>query len=159
MNRAIFAGTFDPVHYGHIDVVKAASKLFDRVVWLMAKNGAKKNCQFALDTRRAMMEQVIKNEKLENVVVESAPYPLALVDVAQALDAQFLVRSFRLTSDFEYELQMSLVNRQLDGDIQTVFLPPLQEHLHISSTTVREVILLHRPLTAFMPEYLSSLFF
>lgn len=157
MKKAIFAGTFDPVHFGHIDIVEVASLLFDEVLWVNATNSAKKP-MFSPETRHLMMENVVDRLDRENVKVETLLADIALVDLATMRGAQYLVRSFRLTADFEYELQLALINRKLDSGIQTVYLPPKQEHLHISSTAVRELIRLRKPLDDYMPDYLRSLF-
>jgi pantetheine-phosphate adenylyltransferase len=156
--RAIFAGTFDPVHYGHIDVVKAAARIFDTVVWAVVFEGTKQP-KYTSFLRLDWVRQVVMEEELHNVEVVLVPAAQALVDTAREFEASFLIRSFRLTADFEYELQLALINQNLDQDIQTVYIPPRQEHLHISSTAVRELVRLNvqRRLLSYVPEYILPL--
>jgi pantetheine-phosphate adenylyltransferase len=159
MKRAIFAGTFDPVHFGHIDVVKVASTLFDEVLWMVGENKTKNKPLNDAVGRFTMIEKVIAEEKFTNVKVSSMWYGDTLVATALKHEAGFLVRSFRLTADFEYELQLALINQKLDPSIQTVYIPPKQEHLHISSTAVRELSRLQAgrdKLASYVPEYLVS---
>jgi pantetheine-phosphate adenylyltransferase len=157
---AVFAGTFDPPHFGHLDVVEKASEIFDLVIWAVADNSSK-NPMFSLDERMDIMAKM-KAERLDNyglpIIIRALQPNQFLVDFARENKARFLVRSFRLTADFEYELQLSLINKKLAPEIQTVFIPPEQEHLHISSSIVREFIKSRHNTDELTTEYLCNTF-
>lgn len=134
---AVFPGTFDPIHWGHIDVLETAARLFDRVIWAIAENPGKKT-MFTEKQRMTMMQVMVHARNMENVIVTYSP--AFLVDICQNFQARYIVRSFRMTADFEYEMQMAFANAKLDMMINTVFIPTRQHHMHISSTLVRELI-------------------
>lgn len=137
MKIAIYPGTFDPITFGHIDIIKRASQLFDHLIIASAKD-SNKNPLFSLDER----VELIKNEinKLENsdkISVEK--FEGLLVEFAKQKNAKIIVRGLRAVSDFEYEFQMFGMNSQLNPNIQTVFLPASENHHFIASKLVKEV--------------------
>ncbi len=131
---AIYPGTFDPLTYGHLDVLKRASKLFDEVIISVAKDSSK-NAILSLDERISIIEEVIKG--IDNCRVES--FDGLLVNYAKEKNANVIVRGLRAISDFEYEFQMALTNRKIAENIETVFLMPGEKYSFISSTLVREI--------------------
>lgn len=134
MRRAIYAGTFDPVTNGHLDVLARACALFDEVVMAVALNEAKKPL-FPVERRQALIEGNLK--ELPNARVEV--FDGLTVDFARKVDAQAIVRGLRAISDFEFEFQMAQMNRHLAGEIETIFLMPKQEHFYTSSNIVKGV--------------------
>ncbi len=136
MQRVIYPGTFDPITNGHADLIQRASVIFDRIVIGIAANPTKKPW-FSVERRVSLAKQAL--DGLNNV--EVVGFNGLLVDFAQSFDAHILLRGLRAVSDFEYEFQLSNMNRRLMPDLETVFLTPAEEYSFISSTLVREVAL------------------
>ncbi len=130
---AVYPGTFDPVTNGHLDLVERSLRMFDKVIVAIAAN-PKKEPLFSLDERLAMFRTAVRGRK--NVRIEG--FDRLLVDYMKEKKAVGLVRGLRAVSDFEYEMQMALMNRRLDSDIETVFLMPSEEYSFITSTIVKE---------------------
>lgn len=130
---AVYPGTFDPVTNGHIDLVERSLTIFDEVVVAVAEN-PKKAPLFSLEERLALFKAVTTSYK--NVVIEG--FDGLLVDYVKQKNAVAIVRGLRAVSDFEYEMQMALMNRRLDSTIETVFLMPNEEYSFITSTIVKE---------------------
>jgi pantetheine-phosphate adenylyltransferase len=143
---AIYPGTFDPITYGHIDVVQRAAELFPRVIVLVAKNSTKRPL-FNDEERVAMIREVFRG----NRKVEVDLFDGLLVDYAKKKKAVALIRGLRAVSDFEYEFQMALTNRKLAPSIGTVFLVPHEKYTYLNSTIVREVARLGGDVTGFVP--------
>jgi len=143
---AIYPGMFDPVHFGHIDVVKDASQIFSRVIWAVGVNPAKKP-MFTTEQRLEMMELA---NNFPNV--EVVQFSGLLVRFAELAGARFIVRSLRMAMDFEYEFQMSLVNKQIASELTTIYLPAHQKHFHLSSTAVRELIFNSESIDGYLPD-------
>lgn len=143
---AIYPGTFDPITYGHIDVVRRARELFSRVVVLVARNTAKQP-MFTDDERTAMIREVFKGDRR----VEVDGFDGLLVDYARRRKASVIVRGLRAVSDFEYEFQMALTNRKLAPTVDTVFLVPHEKYTYLNSTIVREVARLGGDVSDFVP--------
>lgn len=134
MNRiAVYPGTFDPVTNGHIDLVQRSLRIFDEVIVAIAAN-PKKAPLFPLEQRIAMFREA--TVKFKNVVIEG--FDGLLVDYVRKKNAVGIIRGLRAVSDFEYEMQMALMNRRLDSSIETVYLMPSEEYSFITSTIVRE---------------------
>ena len=134
MRTAIYPGTFDPITNGHLDILKRALKLFDKVIITIARNSAK-NPLFSEEDRLAMIKESVKNLK----GVEIDCFDGLLVDYARKKKATAVVRGLRAISDFEYELQMALMNRKLDDHLVTVFLMPNEKYTYLNSSIVREI--------------------
>jgi pantetheine-phosphate adenylyltransferase len=130
---AVYPGTFDPVTNGHIDLVQRSLTIFDEVIVAVAAN-PKKQPLFSLEERIAMFKEV--TAKYKNVVIEG--FDGLLVDYVKKKNAVGIIRGLRAVSDFEYEMQMALMNRRLDSNIETVYLMPSEEYSFITSTIVKE---------------------
>ena len=134
MKIAVYPGTFDPITRGHIDMVRRAAPLCDRLIVGVARS-TPKNVWFSLEERIDLVTDAFS--ELANVEVRH--FEGLLVDFAREVGSGFLVRGVRAFSDFEYELQMALINRKLAPDIETIFLMPAEEYSYVSSSRVREI--------------------
>jgi pantetheine-phosphate adenylyltransferase len=132
---AIYPGTFDPVTNGHIDIIKRACKIFDKIIVAVANNTAK-NCQFSLDKRVKMMKLATNNYHK----IDVKEFNCLLVDFANQEGANTIIRGLRAVSDFEYELQMSYANQSLDEKIDTIYLMPTLNNAFVSSSIVRNIL-------------------
>jgi pantetheine-phosphate adenylyltransferase len=134
MKTAIYPGTFDPLTNGHLDLIERASKLFGKLIVLVGENTAKKPL-FDVKERIFMIEESIKH--LKNVSVDSNSE--LTVEYARKHKVKILVRGVRAFADFEYELQMALMNRKLDENIETVFLMPKNEYSYLNSSLIKGI--------------------
>ena len=148
MTTAICPGSFDPITLGHLDIIRRASGLFDRVIVVVMTNAAKTPL-FSQDERVDLIGRVIKEEGLLNVEVDS--YNGLLADYAKARQADAIVKGLRAMSDFEYEFQMALTNRKLNSHAETVFLTTTAEHMYLSSSLVKEVAHFGGDISGFVP--------
>lgn len=146
MKIAIYPGTFDPITFGHIDIIERACSMFDRVIVMVARNSAKKPL-FAAGERVKMIREAVKG--ISNVTVESSDG--LLVNFAKEKKARAIVRGLRAISDFEYEFQMALMNRKLADEITTVFLMPHEKYTYLNSTIVREISRMGGDVSGFVP--------
>lgn len=134
MKTAVYPGTFNPITRGHIDMVTRAAPLCDTLIVGVARS-TPKNVWFSIEERIELVEDAFAD--LPNVRVQ--PFEGLLVDFAKKIGAGFIVRGVRAFSDFEYELQMTLINRKLAPEIETLFLMPAEEYSYVSSSRVREI--------------------
>ena len=148
MRIAIYPGTFDPITNGHIDIIKRALKLFDKVIITVARNSAK-DPLFSEEDRLAMIREAVRN--LKGVEVDT--FDGLLVKYARRKNATAFVRGLRAISDFEYELQMALMNRKLNEDLVTVFLMPNEKYTYLDSSIVREIASHHGNVSKFVPPH------
>lgn len=152
MKKAIYPGSFDPVTYGHIDIIERASKIFDELVVAVLNNKAKSPL-FSVDERVNILNEVLGN--IPNVRVES--YEGLLVDFAVNCNAGVIVRGLRAVTDFEYELQLAQTNNVLNGGIDTVFLTTSLKYAYLSSSTVKEVASYGGDIDKFVPPLVRRL--
>ena len=145
MNKAVYPGTFDPITRGHEDLVRRAARLFDHVVVAVADSRAKRPF-FSMDERVQMGKDVLASHHNVEVVGFSG----LLMDFLRQHGARIILRGLRAVSDFEYEFQMAGMNRQLWGDVETVFLTPSEQYMFISATIVREIASLGGDVTPFV---------
>ncbi len=146
MSIAIYPGTFDPVTNGHIDLIERASKLFDRVVVSIATN-QNKTPYFSTEQRLALLRQVLAPYSNVSVAVVQG----LLVDFAQQQNATVILRGIRTSTDFDYELQMAGMNRQLNATLETIFMVPAEQFSFVSSNLVREIASLGGDVSRFVP--------
>jgi pantetheine-phosphate adenylyltransferase len=144
---AVFPGSFDPLTNGHVDIIVRGARLFDRIIVAILRN-AEKRPLFTADERVSMARDVF--HEYPNVEVES--FDGLLVDYAQMKQASVIVRGLRAVSDFEFELQMALMNRRLGPDIETVFMMPAEQYTYVSSRLIKEVFSLGGPVAGLVPE-------
>lgn len=145
-NIAIYPGTFDPITFGHMDLIERAARMFDRVIVGVAVNANKKPL-FSLEERVNLAKAVIKKENVEVLGFESL-----LTDFAAQQGANIILRGLRAVSDFDYEFQLAGMNRYLAPTIESLFLMPSENFTYISSKLVREISILGGDVTKFVPE-------
>lgn len=146
MNLAICPGSFDPITRGHVDIIRRAANIFDKVIVLVLTN-PNKNHTFDLQERRALIEKALG--KCENIEIDS--YCGLLADYAKNKGATAIVKGLRAMSDFEYEFQMALTNKKLYPGLETVFLTSSAENMYLSSSMVRQVALFGGDISPFVP--------
>lgn len=146
MNVAIVPGSFDPVTNGHLDIIKRTSQLFD-VVYVSILSNSSKNPWFSVEERISLIKRVTKD--IPNVKVEG--FTGLLVDYARERNAKFIVKGLRAVSDFEYEFQMSLTNKQLAPEIETFFITTNAKYAYLSSSIVKEVVKFGGDVTEMVP--------
>lgn len=149
MRTAIYPGTFDPITYGHMDVIERASRLFDLIIVTVARNPAKTPL-FTARERIFLIQQVLPDLDTEGRV-EVEPFDGLIVDFARQKKAAAIIRGLRAVTDFEYELQMALVNRRLATNVSTVFLMPHEKYTYLNSTIVKEVASFGGDISNFVP--------
>ena len=147
MLRAVYPGSFDPVTFGHLDIIKRSCKVVDELIVGVLNNNAKIPL-FSVEERVKMLEEVTKD--LTNVKI--VPFNGLLVDFARQHNASVTIRGLRAITDFEYELQMSQINHKLDSGLETIFLTTSIEYSYVSSTIVKEISALGGDITHFVPE-------
>jgi pantetheine-phosphate adenylyltransferase len=147
LKSAIFPGSFDPPTLGHVNIVERSLNIFDHVIIAVGINTSKKNL-FSTDERIAMLQEIFKDN--ENVTIEAVDG--LMVEYAKKKDVFTIIRGIRTISDYDYELQMSLANRSLDGRIETIFLMTEGHLSHIRSSIIREVIAMGGTSAGMLPD-------
>lgn len=148
---AVYPGSFDPVTFGHLDIIRRAAKQFDRLIVAVLNNTSKKPL-FSVDERKALLADVTSD--LPNVEIDS--FRDLLVRYMRSRKAQAIVRGIRSVTDFEYELQMASTNRQLDEGIETVFMMTNPKYSYLSSSIVKEIAMFHGPVHDLVPPVVES---
>lgn len=151
MRRAIYPGSFDPVTYGHIDIMKRSADIFDELLVGVLNNNAKSPL-FSIEERVSMLREVTK--EIPNIVVTS--FSGLLVDFARQSDAKVIIRGLRAISDFEYELQIAQTNHKLMPELDTMFLTTNIEYSYLSSTIVREIASFGGDIQLLVPEEIEK---
>ncbi len=134
MSTAIYPGSFDPITLGHLNIIRRASKIFDRVVVCVMVNSSK-NPMFTLDERMELIERVVK--RFPNVEVDTSS--ILLAEYVKRYEGAVLVKGLRAVSDFESEFQMAIINKKLNPELETVFLTSSEKYTYISSSVVKEM--------------------
>ena len=151
MKKGIYAGSFDPATYGHIDVIERAARLVDELIVAVLGNSGKTPL-FTVEERKDMLREVTKH--IPNVTVQS--FGGLTVDFARQQHAQVLIRGLRAIPDFEYELNMAQTNHIIAPEIETVFLMTSLKYSYLSSTTVKEVAWYDADIKTFVPPYVED---
>ena len=151
MLRAIYPGSFDPVTYGHMDIIKRSSNITDELIVGVLNNNAKMPL-FSVEERVKMLKEVTSS--LKNVTI--VPFDGLLVDFARQMKADFIIRGLRAITDFEYELQMSQTNHKLEPNVETIFLTTNIKYSYLSSTTVKEIAAFGGDISQFVPEVVAE---
>ncbi|MFN3346991.1 MAG: pantetheine-phosphate adenylyltransferase [Candidatus Bipolaricaulaceae bacterium] len=148
MRVAVYPGSFDPITYGHLDVLRRAKRLFDKLIVAVVEN-PRKTPLFTAEERKKLVEEALAEEGICGV--EVITYSGLLVECAKRVGAVAVVRGLRATSDFDYEFQLALTNRDLDSDIETVFLMTAGQYSFLSSSIVKEIKLYGGDVSKFVP--------
>ncbi len=149
--RAVYPGSFDPITYGHIDLIKRASKIFDEVIVAVAQNPSKPTL-FSLSERVEMVKEAIQG--ISGIKVDK--FHGLMVDYVKTKGTNVVIRGLRMISDFEYEFQMALTNRKLAPEIETIFLMPSESYAYFSSKLLKEAAALGADLNNFVPEFIEK---
>ena len=152
MAKALYPGTFDPITLGHIDIIERALHLFDEVTIAIATSAAKKPI-FTLDERIEHIDKIFKGNKK----VKAIGFTGLVVDLAREQESNILIRGLRAVSDFEYEFQLSGMNKRLNSEIETLFMTPSEEFANISSSLVREILMLGGDISPFVPSEVKKI--
>lgn len=150
MKKALYAGTFDPITFGHIDVITRALKIFDRI-FIGISAGPKKT----LFTQKERIK-LIKYVFSDNNKIEVLGFSSLLVDIARKIGATTIIRGIRAVSDYDYELQLTLMNRKLSPKIETIFLMPSEQYIFISSSLVKEIASLGGNVSHLVPDIVAK---
>lgn len=148
---AIYPGTFDPITLGHIDLVKRAAKMFDRIIVAVANN-QEKNTLFSLNERVDLVKQVFADT--ENIEIKN--FDGLLTEFAAQQNCNIILRGLRVVSDFDYELQMASMNRKLIPKLETIFLTPADNYIYVASSLVRTIAKEHGDLLHFVPPVIEK---
>jgi pantetheine-phosphate adenylyltransferase len=151
MVRALFPGTFDPIHHGHIDIATRAARLFDEVVMAVFDKPLK-SLTFSPEERMALVSEAFK----DNPKIKVTGYSGLTVEFAREIKAHVIVRGLRVFSDFEFEFRMALANHRLASDIEIVALITAEEHTFLSSSTVKEIAMLNGDVSSMVPPHVEK---
>lgn len=149
--NAVYPGTFDPVTYGHIDIIKRAARIFDELVVAVAHN-AEKPSLFSTEERVDMLKKSVGH--IRNVKIDD--FDSLVVKYVKSKGINVIIRGLRMISDFEYEFQMALTNRKLNKNIETIFMMPNESYSYLSSRLIKETASLGANLGAFVPKFVEK---
>lgn len=155
MRRAIYPGSFDPVTNGHLDIIERGCKLFDEIIIGILVNPDKQPF-FTVEERHKMLTEVVKSISQGGCTLRVDSFSGLLVNYAVAQEADVIVRGIRAISDYEYELQMALMNRRLAPSVETVFMMPAETYSYVSSRLVKEVFQLGGTVTGLVPPLIEK---
>jgi pantetheine-phosphate adenylyltransferase len=151
MVRALFPGTFDPIHYGHMDIAIRAARLFDEVI-MAVYDRPLKSLMFDPEERISLVTEALKDQARIKVM----GYSGLTIDFARKMQAQVIVRGLRVFSDFEFEFRMALANQRIGTDIETIALITAEEHTFLSSSTVKEIATLGGDVSSMIPPFVDK---
>lgn len=151
MIKAIYPGSFDPITNGHLDIIKRASNIFDKVIVVIAENSRKKSF-FSVEEKKVMINKVVKD--LKGIEVQS--FDGLLIDCVRSNKANVILRGMRAISDFEYESQFALINKKLAPEIETIFMVTSTKYSYLNSSIVKEIASLSGCITDLVPAYVAK---
>ena len=149
--RAVYPGTFDPITYGHMDLLKRASRIYEEVIVAVA-HSPNKSPLFSVKERVAMINKITADMK--NIIVDD--FSSLIVDYVKEVSAGVVIRGIRMISDFEYEFQMALTNRRLNPEVETIFLMPSESYCYLSSKLIKEAVSLGANVEQFVPKEVAD---
>ncbi len=147
MNKAIYPGSFDPITFGHVDIIERCSNIYDKVIVGVLDSSKNKKMLFSANDRKKMIEESVSH--LDNINVKV--FNSLLVDFAKNEQCNVIIRGLRVLSDFEYEFKMALMNRNLNDSITTLFMMTHEKYTHISSSLLKEVVSLGGKIDNYAP--------
>ncbi|HAZ09827.1 MAG: pantetheine-phosphate adenylyltransferase [Omnitrophica bacterium GWA2_41_15] len=150
-NIAIYPGSFDPITYGHLDIIKRAIKIFDKVIVAVAHN-SEKDPLFSVSERVELLKKATRDIK----GVEIDDFHGLVVDYVKTKKSKVVIRGLRMISDFEFEFQMALTNRKLSKDVETIFMMPSEAYSYLSSKLIKEAASLGANLKGFVPAFVEK---
>jgi len=151
MIKAIYPGSFDPITNGHLDIIKRASNIFDKVIVVIAENSRKKSF-FSVEEKKVMINKVVKD--LKGVEVQS--FEGLLIDCVRSNKANVILRGMRAISDFEYESQFALINKKMAPEIETIFMVTSTKYSYLNSSIVKEIASLNGCISDLVPAYVAK---
>lgn len=152
--KAVYPGTFDPLTFGHLDIIKRGSKLFDTVTILLAKN-RQKNTLFTLEERIEQIKMILEEEKLTGRVNVDCFQGL-LVDYCKQKDINIILRGLRPMADFDYEFEMAMTNRGLNSSIETVFITTDQNFFYLRSSLIKDIAVMGGDISSMVPSSIED---
>ncbi len=152
---AVCPGSFDPITFGHLDIIKRGTNIFDKIIVAVANN-KRKTPFLGLDERLALATEVLAEIDSSGDIIEVMTFEGLLIDFVKQQDANIILRGIRAVSDFEYEFALAGMNKHLDVDIETVFITPKEQYANISSTLVREIFTLGGSIEKFVPHRIEE---
>jgi pantetheine-phosphate adenylyltransferase len=155
IRRAIYPGSFDPITNGHLDIIERGSKLFDEII-VAVLNNPDKNAMFSVDERQAMLREVLPDINSDDCKITVDYFQGLLVEYATGKEAEAIVRGIRAISDYEYELQMALMNRRLEPRLETVFLMSAEDYSYVSSRLVKQIFSLGGAVDGLVPKFVEE---
>jgi len=154
MRTALYPGVFDPITFGHIDIIKRASKIWDSLIIGVAKDVHHKNVLLSSEEREFLVLEEVRELGLSNV--EVIPFSGLLINFAVAQKTNVIIRGLRALSDFEYEFKMAYINHQMNSTVETIFLPATKEGHFISSSVVKEIFQCKGDITQLVPKSVAN---
>jgi len=151
MIKAIYPGSFDPITNGHLDIIKRASNIFDKVIVVIAENSRKKSF-FSIEEKKVMINKVVKD--LKGIEVQS--FDGLLIDCVRSNKANVILRGMRAISDFEYESQFALINKKMAPEIETIFMVTSTKYSYLNSSIVKEIASLNGCISDLVPAYVAK---
>ncbi len=151
---AVYPGSFDPITYGHINIIERGMKLFDKIIVAISYNQSGKKPFFSIEERVSMVQAIFKNEK--KITVE--PFQGLLVDYVKSRNAEIVLRGLRTVADFEFELQMSLANKKMNSTLETVFMMTEGKYSFLSSSIIKEILSLGGSVRDLVPDVVVEKF-